>query len=85
MRKIGVFLIMIGIFLLVLYLYSDMAGSPRVALLLAGGILLGLGIWILVATQPEEKPKSTRFRTVRQMKNRSAPTKKKKDKAQEPE
>ena len=68
MRKIAFFLIILGIFLLVLYLLSDIAGSPAIGLLLVGGLLFGLGIWIRTTARPPEKPESTRFRTIREWK-----------------
>jgi sugar phosphate permease len=80
MRKVGVFLIMVGVFLMALYLLSDVAGSARIGLLLSGGLVLGLGIWIFTRTKPEEKPKNTRFQTLRQMKNRPVKSEEKKKK-----
>lgn len=54
-----------------LYLLSDIASSPRIGLLLSGGLTLGIGIWVLSATKPEEQPRSNRFRILKQMKERS--------------
>jgi len=80
MRRIGIFLIMVSVFLMALYLLWDVAGSARIGLLLVGGLVLGLGIWIFSRTQPEEKPKSTRFQSLRQMKNRTPKSEGKKKK-----
>ena len=83
MRKVGEFLIMLGVLLVALYLLSDMAHSPNPLLLIFGGLILVLGIWLRINHKPEEKPQSSRFQRIRQRKESSARPKTDKKKPQE--
>lgn len=85
MYRIGFFLILVGAFLIFLYILSDVAKAPSVGLLLAGGVCILLGFWISRVNRPvKEGPKSERFKGIRQLKNRPPKTKKK-DKKEEQE
>jgi hypothetical protein len=70
MYKIGTFFIFLGIFLIVLYLFSDLANAPALGLLVAGGILSLIGIWMWTSDRPKKEKRSERFRILKQAKDK---------------
>lgn len=60
-RKAGTFLLLAGIALLALYVFSDLAGSADFAYLFAGIGLLVLGIILRKANPVAPPPPSSRF------------------------
>ena len=75
-RKIGQFFMLLGGFLLVLFVTSDIADDPEFNLFFFG--LAGLVIGIILYNQDRpEKPESARFRWIRSMLARSSRGRKK--------
>lgn len=73
LRKLGGFFTAFGVFLLGLFLFSDIAKQPEFGLLLAGMGSVAVGILILV-TNPAPKPEANpRFRLVRGRKSEPQP------------
>ena len=67
--RIGCFLILVGVLLVVLFLASDAAKAPEVSLLLLGVLGLGFGVvlWRSGVPKPEQ---SSRFAIVRRLRER---------------
>ena len=70
MNRIGSFFLFIGFLLIGLYLLSDIAGSAVFGLLIAGGITLSIGILAKWRSPKEEHEGSSRFRLIRDIRNR---------------
>jgi predicted membrane channel-forming protein YqfA (hemolysin III family) len=64
-NRIGTFLIMVGLVLIGLYIASDSAGVPTCNLLLAGAVLLILGIFLWFRNPLPSGPPSGRFRILK--------------------
>jgi hypothetical protein len=73
LRKLGGFLILFGLFLLALFVFSDMANQPEFGLLLAGMGGTLLGIFILVTNPAPKADPNPRFRLVRGVKSQPQP------------
>ncbi len=67
LRRIGVFLAVLGIATLALFVMSDMAREPNGWLLFYGIILLGLAFGVLRITRGSAAPGSERFRLMRRL------------------
>ena len=78
-NRIGVFLICVGAFLVVLFIFSDMAGEPTFGYFCFGavGILLGIAMAWRTAAAPPPRQDYARFRSVRMALERSKAKKKK--------
>lgn len=64
-HKVGTFLILLGIVLLALFVYSDIVQAPECNLLIFGGVSLGLGIFLWFRNPSPSPPESGRFRLLR--------------------
>ncbi|HMD90352.1 MAG TPA: hypothetical protein VKF38_14415 [Anaerolineaceae bacterium] len=77
MRKVGSFLIVIGVALIVLFVLSDVAHAREFHYLLYGMIILLIGIFV-VGTNPKPPVESNRFRMLKRksekQKNSNRPT-----------
>jgi hypothetical protein len=70
MRRIGNFFIILGIFLIGLFLLSDIANTPNFNLLVFGGFSFLAGV-VSKWTSPKEEPKeNTRFRLIKNLQDR---------------
>jgi len=76
MKRMGNFLIMLGFFLVVLFVLSDIATSPQFGLFLVGAALAGLGFVLRAAAKPVERIPSGRFQTLNRLRGRSSADKK---------
>jgi hypothetical protein len=76
MRRLGNFLIMLGFFLVVLFLLSDIAASPQFGLFLVGAALAALGFVFRSIAKPVERIPSGRFQTINRLRGRSSANKK---------
>jgi hypothetical protein len=61
-RRVGGFLVGLGVFFLVLFVISDSVLQPEFGLLAGGVACLGLGIFLIVTNPVEAPPPSPRFR-----------------------
>ena len=66
-KRIGIFLVLLGVILIGLFVLSDMAAQPVCNLLAAGGASLAVGILLVARAPRQETPKPERFRTVKKM------------------
>ncbi|MBI9047415.1 MAG: hypothetical protein JEZ06_23215 [Anaerolineaceae bacterium] len=83
MSRIGTFLLIIGIILLLLYVLSDFAQTPNFSYLLFSMLFFTCG-FILKRMHPNESNGSnTRFRLIRSLGKRSPVSKKKEQKQNE--
>lgn len=64
-NRIGTFLILVGLLLVSLYIYSDMVKAPVCNLLLIGGSCLALGIFLWFRNPASPPQESGRFRILR--------------------
>lgn len=83
MRRTGNFLIFLGIFLIGLFLLSDIASTPNFRLLVFGGISFLAGVISKWTSPKEERPQNTRFRLIRNMRDRPKLTREEKKAARE--
>ncbi len=65
--RIGVFFTLLGIALIAFFVFSDMAKQPNYELMLAGAVILSLGIFMLVKSPRQPPVEAGRFRTVKKM------------------
>ena len=72
-RKLGQFSIALGVFLLVMFVFSDIAKQAEFGLLLAGLAGLGFGIFMLVTNPAPQPTPSPRFRILKGRKNEPQP------------
>jgi hypothetical protein len=72
-RKLGLFFIALGVFLLALFVFSDIAKQVEFGLLLAGLPLMGIGIFVLVTNPRPQPTPSPRFRILKGRKNEPQP------------
>ena len=66
-RKIGTFLLLIGVISLALFFISDIALATNFNYLLSGIIITGLGIYLMRGTSAAPAQESGRFRFVRRI------------------
>ncbi len=76
-NRIGTFLFVVGIGLIVLFILSDLAKAPSCNFLAAGAIALILGILLWVRDPVQPGPKAERFRTARRLFSKKTDSKKK--------
>ena len=69
MYRLGNLLLFIGLFLLALYLLSDVAGAPSIKYLAAGSLIAVLGGWLRLTHRPM-KAESSRFQGIRKLASR---------------
>jgi len=62
--RVGVFFVIIGVFLVILFLASDMAKAIDYGYLVGGGLLLLVGAGFIRRSQPPPSPE-VRFKTAR--------------------
>jgi hypothetical protein len=74
-RRMGSFLIGLGVFLLALFVISDSVRQAEFGLLASGALAVGLGIFLLMTHPKPEPPKAPRFRLVRGIKDEPQPKK----------
>ena len=72
-RKLGVFITTLGVFLLALFVFSDIAKQPEFGLLLSGMAILVFGIFMLVTNPSTQSTPNPRFRKVKGHKNEPQP------------
>jgi multisubunit Na+/H+ antiporter MnhG subunit len=60
-NRIGTFFILLGLLLVALFVYSDLAKAPTCNLLLFGGISLALGIFLWLRNPAPPHQESGRF------------------------
>ncbi len=73
LRKVGVFMTLLGGFLLALFVFSDIAKQPEFGLLLAGMAAVILGIFLMVTNPNPQVTPNPRFRMVRGHKDEPQP------------
>ncbi len=78
-RRIGRFLIIVGLGIIGYFVLSDLAQQANLTLLVVGGIILILGIMILVTNPGPEHPPSPHFRTLRRVMKREEQIEKKEE------
>ncbi len=81
-RRIGRFLIILGLGIIGFFVLSDLGQQANLTLLLVGGIIFFLGIMILVTNPGPEHPPSPHFRTLRRVMKREEKIEKKEEKEQ---
>ena len=86
MRKTGTFFLLLGTFLIMLFLLSDIANSPSFSLLVFGGIFFIGGVLFKIKSPAKSAPSpSTRFQYIKSMKNRPKMSRKEKREAKKQE
>lgn len=76
-HRIGVFFILMGVFLVALFVFSIMAQTPGCGFLLTGGALLGFGVFLWFRDPPQAAPDPGRFRLLKRAGKRREREKKK--------
>ncbi len=66
-RRIGRFLIILGLGIIGFFVLTDLGQQANLNLLLVGAIIFILGIMILVTNPGPERPPSPHFRTLRKV------------------
>jgi hypothetical protein len=72
-HRVGTFFILIGGFLIFLFLYSDTIHAPQYSYLLYGiiGCLIGMGLRVMAPAPPPSPPPTERFRILKRKKSES--------------
>jgi hypothetical protein len=83
MNRIGNFLLFLGVFLIGLFLLSDIANTPNFSLLVYGGISFLAGIISKWTGPKADRPPNTRFRLIRSVRDRPKLTREEKKAAKE--
>ncbi len=78
-RRIGRFLIILGLGIIGFFVLSDLGQQANLTLLLVGAIILILGIMILVTNPGPEHPPSPHFRTLKRVMKREEKIEKKEE------
>lgn len=66
-NRIGTFLMLIGVLLIFLFVFSDIAGQPAYLYFFLGGLSLVLGAVLWWSSPKPPPPPSERFRSVKKM------------------
>jgi hypothetical protein len=64
-NRIGTFLILVGLFLIGLFAYSDMVKAPVCNLLIIGGVTLALGVFLWFRNPTPPGQPTGRFRILK--------------------
>jgi hypothetical protein len=64
-NRVGTFLILVGLFLVGLFAYSDMVKTPMCNLLIFGGVALGVGISLWFRSPAPPGQPNSRFRILK--------------------
>ena len=70
MNKVGTFFLLLGAFLIALFLLSDVAESPSFGLLLFGGLIFIGGILLKIKAPKREIEANTRFQAIKKYRDR---------------
>jgi len=66
-NRIGTFCILLGLFLIGMYILSDIARQASCNLLLFGAVFFGTGVFLWSKDPPEKSPPPERFRLLKKM------------------
>jgi hypothetical protein len=64
-RRLGIFIMLIGVGLIAIYIISDLAGTPDLLYLLSGAVLSVGGFFLRRSHKPPPPPPSSRFRILK--------------------
>ena len=64
-NRVGNFFILIGLFLIGLFVLSDVAKAPTCGFFIAGALFLGVGISLWIKSPRPPSPPSGRFRVLK--------------------